>query len=432
MSYQREIIYGGVRVRVYGGIDEIGGNCVVIEEGERKVVFDNGIRFSIIRKFYGGRIEPFGPFELRSVGAIPPLDAFEEASAVYVSHFHLDHVGLLSMVPLQPVIKVPSVSILEKTLARWYKASSSWLAYVPPDFSSKIGEVEPWKEDENKVVPVPVSHSCYPAYSFLYVGESATIFYSGDLRFEPLSFIRFRLSEALERVGVDRVDVAILEGTNFSEDYASVTASTFRNYLSMLLKEYDLVSISIDPLDLETFIAILDLSQIMEKNLVIGSSRLTWIIEEVEKLRPEVLDKIYFCDELEISPTLLIRSISLSHEVIKNPDNFLLIVEPVEILSLLRKLKMWGELQSLAGSIVVLTDPEPRETVKEVEEKVLKTWLKSFGMQIVRLRLSGHYLPHEFRSIIGTLKPKELLPIHTEEADLMRKLFRRFSRESKK
>jgi len=58
--FERE--YGKVKIRVYGGLNEIGGNCVVIEDGDRKIVFDNGIRFSLLRKFYGGRIEPLRAF----------------------------------------------------------------------------------------------------------------------------------------------------------------------------------------------------------------------------------------------------------------------------------------------------------------------------------------------------------------------------------
>jgi len=81
------------------------------------------------------------------------------------------------------------------------------------------------------------------------------------------------------------------------------------------------------------------------------------------------------------------------------------------------------------GSVVVLTDPEPRETIKEVEEIALRTWLRSFGIQTFRLRISGHYLPYQFNQIINTLKTKHLLPIHTEETELVIKLFKKFTRE---
>jgi len=81
------------------------------------------------------------------------------------------------------------------------------------------------------------------------------------------------------------------------------------------------------------------------------------------------------------------------------------------------------------GSVVVLTDPEPRESIKEVEEIALRTWLRSFGIQTFRLRLSGHYLPYQFNQIINTLKPKHLILIHTEETELVTKLFQKFTRE---
>jgi len=134
---------------------------------------------------------------------------------------------------------------------------------------------------------MPVSHSSFPAYSFLYMGGDATIFYSGDLRFEPLANICRQLDEVIRDVGVDRVDVAMLEGTNFSVEHTPISASTFRDYISLLLREYELISISIDPLDLEAFMSILDLSLVMERSLIIGSERLLWAVNEIERIKPE-------------------------------------------------------------------------------------------------------------------------------------------------
>jgi len=416
--------YGKVKVKVYGGLGEIGGNCIVIEDRDRKIVFDNGIRFSALRKFYGGRIEPLGLSELRAIGVLPPLDALQGASAVYISHLHLDHVGLLSSIPPGVSIKVPSARVLESTLASWYKRSGSWLAYVPPEYTAKVEDVEPMKEDENGVTAMPVSHSCFPACSFLYRGSDATVFYSGDFRLEPLAGVCGQLDEVVRGSGVDKVDVALLEGTNFGAEHALMTASMFRECLSLLFRDYELISVSIDPLDLEAFTAILDLSSLMDRSLVIGSERLLWAVEELERLRPEALDRVYALEELEVPTPLLLKSVGLE-EVLKGPQGYALVVEPVGLLQRLRVLKMWGGVQDLAGSAVVLMDPEPRESVKEVEEGALRVWLRSFGAQVLRLRLSGHYLPHQFRRIVEALRPRDLIPIHTEGADVMNKLFNR-------
>lgn len=422
--------YGRVKVKVYGGLDEIGGNCVVVEDGDNKIVFDNGIRFSVLRKYYGGRVEPFGLSELRTIGALPPLDAFQEAIAVYISHFHLDHTGLLSSIPPDVSIRVPSVRILESTLTSWYKRSGSWLAYVPPDYTAKVEEFEPKREDEDGVTAIPVSHSCFPAYSFLYRGSDATVFYSGDFRFEPLASVSSRLDETLRGVDVDGVDVAILEGTNFSVEHALMTAPMFREYISLLLKEYGLVSVSIDPLDLEALVAILNLSLLLDRRLVVGSERLLWVVDEVIMERPEALESICVSEELEVPAPLPLESVSLADDILKNPEGYTLLIEPVGLLQTLRKLRMWRESVSLTGSAVVLMDPEPRESVKEVEESALRTWLRSFGAQVFRLRLSGHYLPHQFRYIVEALKPKDLIPLHTEESDLMNRLFKNILKSS--
>ena len=424
MNQQKVFEYGKVKIKLYGGLDEIGGNCIVIEDKDRKIVFDNGIRFSIIRKFYGGRIEPLGPSELRTIGAIPPLEILQNVSTLYISHFHLDHTGLLSSISPEVCIKIPSISILEKTLASWYKRPGSWLAYVPPDYTNKIEEISLKKEDENNVIAIPVSHSCFPSYSFLYNGDEIKIFYSGDLRFEPLTNICSKLNEIVSSVGMDKVDVAIIEGTNFTTEYTPITTSMFRDYILLLLRKYEFVSISVDPLDLEAFVAILELSSIVDRNLVIGSERLLWTIEEIEKIKPEFLDKIYISEELEVPTPLLLKNIGLVNDVFKNPRNYVIIIEPIGLLQIIRKLKIWKERLNLVNSVVILMDPEPRESIKEVEEGVLKTWLKTFGIQTIRLRLSGHYLPHQFFDIIETLKPKNLIPIHTEESDLMNKLFK--------
>jgi ribonuclease J len=419
--------YGKVKVRVYGGLDEIGGNCIVVEDGDRKIVFDNGIRFSVLRKFYGGRIEPLGLSELRAIGALPPLDALHGASAIYISHLHLDHTGLLSSIPPDVSIKVPSVRVLEGTLASWYKRSGSWLAYVPPDYTAKVEEVEPMKEDENGVTAIPVSHSCFPACSFLYRGSDATVFYSGDFRLEPLASVSGRLDDVVRSLGVDKVDAALLEGTNFGVEHVLVTASMFRECLSLLLREYELVSVSIDPLDLEAFVAMLDLSSLMGRSLVIGSERLLWAVEELEKLRPEALGGVCVLEELGVPTPLSLKSVSLAEEVLKGPEGFVLAMEPVGLLQVLRRLRMWGEVSSLVGSVVVLMDPEPRESIKEVEESALRAWLRSFGAQAMRLRLSGHYLPHQFRIVVEALRSKDLIPVHTEEGDVMVGLFKRLA-----
>jgi len=73
MTPQKEIKVGNVSVTIYGGYREIGGNCVVVQEGDRKLIFDYGIRFDVMRRFYCDRVEPLGPVEMIKLGQLKTL-----------------------------------------------------------------------------------------------------------------------------------------------------------------------------------------------------------------------------------------------------------------------------------------------------------------------------------------------------------------------
>ncbi|MGC9106702.1 MAG: hypothetical protein ACP5IE_00715 [Infirmifilum sp.] len=60
MKPQLAITEGSVTIEIYGGYGEIGGNCLVVKDKNRKIVFDNGIRFRVLKEYYGGRIQPLG------------------------------------------------------------------------------------------------------------------------------------------------------------------------------------------------------------------------------------------------------------------------------------------------------------------------------------------------------------------------------------
>ena len=162
MNPQLTISEGSITIEVYGGYREIGGNCIVIKDKDRKIVFDNGIRFQVLKRYYRGRIQPLGINELRSIGAIPPLNIFENIDALYISHFHLDHLGLLGALPPGTRVYAPSISILE-AIEEWYKATPTWLAELPHKLHIDVIELKPYQEDELGVTPIPVSHSAYPS-----------------------------------------------------------------------------------------------------------------------------------------------------------------------------------------------------------------------------------------------------------------------------
>ena len=115
----------------------------------------------------------------------------------------------------------------------------------------------------------------------------------------------------------------------------------------------------------------------------------------------------------------------MKHDVLANPSNYVVVQEPIGFLEMLRQMKIWGENLPVNG-IAILTTPEPLETEHEVEEEVLAYWLYSLGLQVYRVRLSGHYYPHELERILDSVKPKKLVPIHTRYSSLMLNLVAKY------
>ncbi len=81
----------------------------------------------------------------------------------------------------------------------------------------------------------------------------------------------------------------------------------------------------------------------------------------------------------------------------------------------------------LGGGLALLMLSE-HEGEEGVEEAVALGWLRRLGLQPYRLRVSGHYYPHELAKLIQLAKPRELVPVHTEDPDLVLLLFDKFRR----
>ena len=97
-----------VKVEVLSGRKSIGGNFVRLEDKDRVAVLDQRIRFDLMGAFYAGSIAPRGLRELREMGVVPKAEWYNGVSSIYISHMHLDHLGLLSNKPAKMRVHLPS------------------------------------------------------------------------------------------------------------------------------------------------------------------------------------------------------------------------------------------------------------------------------------------------------------------------------------
>jgi len=413
-----------VDIKVIQGRKEIGGNCIRIEDKDRILVFDQGIRFSIFRRFFTRGIEPLGIPELRQLRIIPSEEVFEEVNSIYITHFHLDHLGLLQNLPVKSRVKVPSMRIF-KIFEKWYQFSSSWLKYVPPRYSVQIEEVSSMKSDDNNVVALPVRHSVYPSYGYIYFGSDETVFYTGDFRLTPimdklndLDLYSSNMTEYFENNRDIKIDTLIIEGTNFGQITTPMDIRIIKSLIKSVSDE--MMFLAVHPLEFELILFMITELKKLGKDVVIACERTAEILDEYSKQLSgiwEELENVFTLIDIVTKGTIF-NSIDIS-SIENNPLKHVIILDVRHITDYLR---LFDVEKIPLGSPVIMLTSEPFEEESIHREEVLLRWLNYYGFQPYRTRISGHYYPYEFKKIIKLIKPRKIIPIHTRRPELMYEL----------
>jgi len=415
-----------VKVEIIQGFNEIGGNCIRIEDNDTTIMFDQGIRFSLFRRYYSRIFSPRGIPELRDLRIIPPLESYNGISVLYITHFHLDHLGLLQAVPDRISIKIPSRESME-LIEKWYEKSTSWLAYVPPKYTARIEEVSILKSDKNNVMAIPVRHSSYPALAYIYFGSNETVLYTGDFRIDPILskeqdeiMYTTTLLDYLNDNPDIKIDTLIIEGTNFGRVNTPISGEVAQRILNKIVNPNATALEIIGYHDIEIALMNILILKNLGKQIIITSNRL---LEQLELWNYKLGLDLNLGDLFTLPTTIetaTIFSIIDEMDVIKEPQKYAIITDLHNLedtLSIFRNQKPPG------GSLALLLLSEPIDESSVQEEKTVINWLQYYGFLPYRLRISGHYYPHQLKKIIEVIKPRRIKPIHTTRAPLLHKVY---------
>jgi len=407
-----EFKFNNTKIEIKQGFNEIGGNFVVIENIENKVVFDQGIRFSRFKKFYNVNIQPSSASELRRFGIIPPSNEYDK---IFISHLHLDHLGVLHLLNVGTSLFVPDKDIFEKFIEP-YKESNTWTAYISPPIGVNVFDI---KDNNENVTPLSVEHSAYPAYSLYYNNGDVKILYSGDLRLSsPLRILDPQLHsrihdktilEEYEEKGLD-TDVLIIEGTNFSSASSPIQPHYFLEQMNNIFDSHEnsLIMISADPVDLEDLATLLLIVKNRNKIPVFLGSKLVKM-SSLWNSRFQIIDKAYQFEE----GNSIEFEILDEEEIKRSPQDYVIFTAKSNLINLGRELSDISK-----GSVIISLSTETKSETGE-DESVEDNWYRTLGFIIYRLRISGHYYPYELKQILNTIKPKKVIPIHTEATSVM-------------
>jgi ribonuclease J len=501
----------------YGGVGEIGGNKILLDDNKTRIFLDFGMSFAKKGKFYEEYLQPRtnnGLRDLLRLGIVPKIDGIyrgdllridgiEEVikglggnseclwsndvksyteiekgigkptiDGVLISHAHADHFQHISLlderIPIycseetRHVIEATEevgrggfenefLIVKKRHLGRFgrkgyfpgeYKidTKTSMRKFVTFQHGVKfrIGDIE--------ITPIPVDHSVPGTSSFLIkTSDRKEIIYTGDLRFHGyLSHLTERFRKLVKD---SEPDALIIEGTRIGEDMPDSEAEVRRQCGELVVRSRGLVMVGFAWKDVTRFQTMKGVAMETGRTLVV-SPKLAYLINKLN-LDPSGA-KVYLGRKMSLlyskgdyvntkydigysvkwdkeDPSTIrtehFESGVRAYEIQRRPTKYLLHLDFYDFNELI-------DLEPPDGSIYICAHSEPFNLEMELDEVRLRNWLAHFKInppdyKPYYIHASGHASGPEIKSLIRSINPKALFPIHTEHPDSFEELARR-------
>jgi len=430
----------------YGGIGEIGGNKVLLEDKYTRVFLDFGMSFAGESKFFSGYLTPRGvngTGDYLEFDLLPKLTGFyakdmiksteikytePSIDAVILSHPHMDHVGYLQFIDKNIPIYCGECT---KTILDAMQESGRINLGEHKFHTFRTGKKI--RIGDFEIEPVHVDHSVPGAYGFIVHTSQGSVIYSGDIRLHgPMAHMtRDLVQKACES---DPVAMAS-EGTRVCPVESQVAHSESRvkaDSNAVVAGTSKLVTVAFYSRDIDRFKTFYEIAKNNNRRFVISLklAHLLWKLKDDSVLKiPDVMkdeDVLFYkkrkrtgefaeTDYYSWERPFLDKAVSFDY-VHKNQEKVLFNLDLVGFTELI-------DVKPALGGHFIHSMSEPFSE-EDVDKDVMNRWLTHFGLRYHQIHASGHCPSKDLAEIINQIQPKLLMPIHTEHPELFKKLFK--------
>lgn len=423
----------GPSVTFLGGVREVGGTKILVEDGPERILFDFGPSFSPrYDEFYLNYLQPRSTspvkdlLEFDLIPRFPGLysrDALHGADlayeaprvqAVFLTHAHFDHAGYLKYIdPDIPVYLGADTKVLLDAIEASTTASYGdhpW-NLLPPGTPVRLGRLE--------VVAHPVDHSIPGAYAYLIRTSAGSIAYTGDFRQHGP---RAPLTEGfLAAAAKEHPAALITEGTRVGPDpRKNFTERSVRSEVDRVLEQSsELVLGTCYPRDIDRIGTLYEAARSADRAFVV-SLKTAYLLSAVAGHPgfPSV-------PVPGRSPGLLVygrpkrRYYPWEEPFLEGAVDAEYVRAHGRKLFLMLEMMHFPELIDLRppkGSPFVYSMSEPFSE-EDLEAEVFENWLRHFELRKHSLHASGHCSGAELDRIAHHVGAATTYPVHTEHPD---------------
>ncbi|HEX5120425.1 MAG TPA: MBL fold metallo-hydrolase [Pseudonocardiaceae bacterium] len=386
-------------IEFWGGLGVIGSSKIMVSDGDHRVLLDIGMdipsggnlfrapvterpgRELADRLRVGGAPRVPGLFDPAALPIGDPLrEPLGEDTQVFVSHPHIDHVGLAGFV--RPEVPVHAHADAVGLMRALTSAGAGLPGGNPAWHALRAGDTV--TVGPMRVECVPVDHDVPGATGYLVHTASGTLAYTGDIRFHGRH--SERSWEFAERAA--GCDVLVTEATTLSFPAADEPVRTESDVVASFVTELraarGLVLLQMYPRDVERVTEFVAAAKAVGRVIVWPDTTATMLEAlGVTVDRPGIAD------------------------VRADPVGYVVQVNVADLPSLL-------DLPLTGGEVFVHANGEP---LGEFDPRwpVFADWLTALDLTLRRIGTTGHATPEHLHEFVARVAPRVVCPIHTFE-----------------
>ena len=380
-----------MEINIIRGQNQIGGSIIEVSSKNTKIILDVGSNLDD-KEIVAPEIEGLFKGEAKYDG-------------VLISHYHSDHVGLVTRI-------LPEIPIYmgEKS----YEIHKVIREYIKKEY---LKEPKTFKADEEfligdiKITPYLCDHSAFDSHMFLLDCEGKKILYTGDFRSNGRKFFQSLLNK------LPKVDALITEGTNLSNDKIG----------KINLTEKELEKRGIELLegnDRPVFVLMAgtNIDRIVTLYKIANATKRLFLIDTYVGVITDTIGGNIPNPRTFFNVKIFLTTPN-KHEILENypqnkigkneiaNSNFMMCIRS----SMKRYLENRSKEFSFEGCVLFYSmwkgykkQENMKEFLKFMEEK---------GVEIISLHTSGHADEKDFDKLIKKVEPKIIIPVHTENSE---------------